>query len=315
MKVKKCFVFFLYFHILLNFLQLACTNTILKKNHKHEFNQYEDYIWTIIDEFNLENPFIVTNSMLDNNINFIKRFFSNGQFTNIYFNINDIQLKEQINQNIIVFLSDTQNVFDDIQSLLAHQIIFLLPEKQFHDLFDSISLQINHKIYFFKISTWEMYEKYVINDIHIKKKLGHIVDSPHSKKFVWNNDLNQDFIIRRSNFHGLTMKAIVEFRGTEMNANSKYKEHAPYYESNDTYLINGYSYGIFNDVLQELQYQLNFTTLLYKHRKVTWGDMYKQPNGSLRGTGMLGLVFYGKADLIVAPLGTIHILHHHFFKI
>ena len=291
-------------------LQLPCTNTIWKTFRKHEFDQY-DYIWTLIDEFHLENPFIVTNSMFYYNLNFIKSFFNNGQFTNIYLDINDIQLKEQINKNIIVFLSDTQTFTDNIEHLLANQIIFMLPDEYFYNVFDSVSLQIDQKIYFFKLSSWEMFEKYTVNDVEIKRKLGHILDSG-SKKFVWDNDLNQNFIVRRSNFLGLTMKAMVEFRGTEMNANSKYKKMAPYYKNNDTYLINGYSYGILNDVLQELQNQLNFTTLLYKKRKVTWGDMYKQPNGSLHGTGIVGLVFYRKADLIVAPLGTIHILHHHF---
>ena len=294
----------------LDSLQLACTNTIWKAFPKHEFDQH-DYIWTLIDEFHLENPFIVTNSILDYNLNFIKSFFDNGQFTNIYLNISDVHFKEPNNQNIIVFLSDTQTFTDNIQHLLANQIIFMLPDKYFYNFFDSISLQIDHKIYFFKLSSWEMYEKYTVNDVEIKRKLGHIIDSD-SKKFVWYDNSNQDFIKRRSNFQGLTMKAMVEFRGTEMNANSKYKKMAPYYKSNDTYLINGYSYGILNDVLQELQYQLNFTTLLFKKRKVTWGDMYKQMNGSLHGTGIVGLVFYGKADLIVAPLGTIHIFHRHF---
>ena len=32
-------------------------------------------------------------------------------------------------------------------------------------------------------------------------------------------------------------------------------------------IVNGYTYGLFQDVLEELETQLNFTTLLYKNKK------------------------------------------------
>ena len=49
--------------------------------------------------------------------------------------------------------------------------------------------------------------------------------------------------------------------------------------------VNGYTYGIFNDVLEALQSQLNFTSNLYKRKKTAWGYIFPQPNGTFRGTG------------------------------
>ena len=49
--------------------------------------------------------------------------------------------------------------------------------------------------------------------------------------------------------------------------------------------VNGYTYGIFNDVLEALQSQLNFTSNLYKRKKTAWGYIFPQPNGTFTGTG------------------------------
>ena len=51
--------------------------------------------------------------------------------------------------------------------------------------------------------------------------------------------------------------------------------------------VNGYTYGIFNDVLEALQSQLNFTSNLYKRKKTAWGYIFPQPNGTFRGTGSM----------------------------
>ena len=60
--------------------------------------------------------------------------------------------------------------------------------------------------------------------------------------------------------------------------------------------VNGYTYGIFNDVLEALQSQLNFTSNLYKRKKTAWGYIFPQPNGTLRGTGNIIFQFMHKKD-------------------
>ena len=69
--------------------------------------------------------------------------------------------------------------------------------------------------------------------------------------------------------------------------------------------MNGYTYGIFQDVLELLETQLNFSTTLYKRKEEAWGMIYPQPNGSFIGTGIIGDIFFKRADLAVAALGNV----------
>ena len=52
------------------------------------------------------------------------------------------------------------------------------------------------------------------------------------------------------------------------------------------FVVNGYTYGLFQDVLEELESKLNFSTLLYKNKKDEWGFVYPQSDGTFRGTGI-----------------------------
>ena len=123
-----------------------------------------------------------------------------------------------------------------------------------------------------------------------------------TNQFQWEVNISSDFIKRRSNFHGLVLKGVVNFLGFEMNAYASYLKNAPYFSNNETYDVTGFTYGLFHDVLDILQDSLNFTTVLYKRKDGAWGYIYPQPNGSYVGTGLIGDVFFGKADIAVAPL-------------
>ena len=79
---------------------------------------------------------------------------------------------------------------------------------------------------------------------------------------------------------------MVEFTGSMVGADPDYVNKAPYFPNNQTYLVNGYTYGKYNDVLETLQSQLNFTTDLYKRKETAWGYIYPQPNGTYIGTGI-----------------------------
>ena len=51
----------------------------------------------------------------------------------------------------------------------------------------------------------------------------------NDNKFVWENDITPDFVTRRSNFHGLTLKAMVEVSGTNMALRENYITEAKFY--------------------------------------------------------------------------------------
>ena len=60
--------------------------------------------------------------------------------------------------------------------------------------------------------------------------------------------------------------------------------------------------GIYHDVLQEIESQLNFTMALYKRKGGGWGNVYPQNNGSYKATGMIGDIFFKRAEFVVAPI-------------
>ena len=191
-----------------------------------------------------------------------------------------------------------------LQKIKTLTVVVIWNNVQFDKLFNLVKLEINQEIYFFKWSTNQMFETYVINGKLIKRKLGFM--DPKTLEFIWESGQNPDFFQRRSNFHGITLRGMVEFRGLNLNADPKYLQNAPFYSNNQTYLVNGYIYGLMYDILEELQNKLNFTTLLYKRKKPTWGYVYPQPNGSYIGTGMVGDIFFKRSDIIVAPLGMVY---------
>ena len=65
----------------------------------------------------------------------------------------------------------------------------------------------------------------------------------------------------------------------------------------DTFLL-----GIYHDVLQELESQLNFTTALFKRKDGGWGNVYPQNDGSYKAPGMIGDIFFKRADIVLAAV-------------
>ena len=83
-------------------------------------------------------------------------------------------------------------------------------------------------------------------------------------------------------------------------ADSRYREKVPYFKNNGTYQVNGFTDGLCHDILMTLQDRLNFTTMLYKKKKDVFGFInYK--NGTYEGTGMIGDIFFKRAEIGIAP--------------
>ena len=266
--------------------------------------QYE-YIPTIIDEFELDNLHLI-GSLNEINLPLMKPLFANGVFLHISSDIHQPLQKKSNTTSAIVFLSYHQNVTEkfhlELQENPYFNLILISHGHQFEDLLNAIAIQtkINQKIFIFKKNSQEFYEAYTVNNFVVKKKLGEI--DVITNQFQWEVNINRNFIKRRSNFHGLLLKGVVQFSGLDMNANASYLVNAPYFSSNGTYEVTGFTYGLFNDVLDILQDCLNFTTVLYKRKEVAWGYIYPQPNGSYVGTGLIGDIYFGNADIAVAPL-------------
>ena len=113
-------------------------------------------------------------------------------------------------------------------------------DKEFGELYNLIDASIDKNIILIKVSSMETFEVYSINGNQVVRKLGKFNEV---YKFVWANDINRNFIERRSNFLGLQLKAVTEKHANDLILDSRYKKDAPYFANNDTFWVNGYTSG------------------------------------------------------------------------
>ena len=109
------------------------------------------------------------------------------------------------------------------------------------------------------------------------------------------------FVRRRSNFHGLVLKGLVETWLTTMIVDDNYQKSSPYFPQNKTYLVNGFTSGLIHDIWQILEHRLNFTSLLYKPENIVWGNVEKLSNGNYSITGIFDPIHKGRVDAVLLP--------------
>ena len=262
------------------------------------------YISTIIKEFRFKNPHLV-GSMNVFPLGIIKSLSKDGNFVNIRTQIEEPQIIKNVTVNTIVSLGSHSENLEQILNLSKNpfnRVILISQNAKVVELLSAIAQKTNihQNVFILKNDTQELYEAYKINDFVVKRKLGYI--DLLSNNFNWEKDMNPNFIKRRADFHGIVLKGMVEFAGSNMNADISYQEKASFFPNNQTYQVTGFTYGLFDEVMKILQDRLNFTTELYKKKKAGWGYIYPQPNGSYKGTGIIGDIFFKRADIALAPL-------------
>ena len=262
-----------------------------------------DLLFPITKEFHIKHITIIKDERFDD-ARIMKLAFESAQFINICKDLKKVPSTIDVTSHMLIHINPENNFERDLQYLLKKQQIMVMlisHDEQFQKIYNNLELEINHQVFLLNESSQEIYETYIVNNQHIRRKLGHIEKSIN--EFIWTENVNPNFYKRRANFHGLALKAVTEFSGLNMNAHSNYIKNAPFYSNNQTFLVNGYIYGFFNDLLHLLEYKLNFTTSIYKRKgKTIWGFIYPQSNGSYIGTGIVGDIFFERADIAVAPL-------------
>ena len=262
-----------------------------------------DFILPLKDHFYINNPFIISESRFNDEMNLFKKFSNHGEYVSFKKSSADISGKSRFKSDIILIPNSFKEFVNEVDYLKPYQnkIIAILDSILFEQVLEKIGLEINQEIYFVKASTNEIFESYIINDVGIKRKLGKLCKD----EFVWEPDITLSFIARRSNFQGLILTAFTEEGGRDLMIDSKYRKIAPYFESNQTYLVNGFISGMHHDILKLLELNLNFTTLLYKPKKTVWGFV-SSDNGTITGTGMIGKIYKKQADFILANVALIY---------
>ena len=261
------------------------------------------YLSLIKEEFQIKHIIIIKNESFEDT-KMMKQAFEYSQFIKIFRDSKQIPKTNDESPHILVYIYPKYNFEKELKYLLIKKqilVMLILNDEQFPQIYNHLKLEISNQVFILKESSNQMYETYIINNQHIKRKLGHI--NLNTTKFIWNRNVDSNFYKRRANFHGLVLKAMTEFEGLSMNAHSTYINNAPFFSNNQTFLVNGYTYGLFNDLLHTLENKLNFTTMIYKRKEISWGHISPQSNGSYIGTGIVGDVFFGRADIVVTSLG------------
>ena len=119
-------------------------------------------------------------------------------------------------------------------------MVVICNDKEFEEIYQLINATIDKNIFIIKVSSKETFEVYSINGNQVIRKLGHF-NEVH--KFFWANEIDRDFINRRSNFLGLQLKSMTDGYANFLILDSRYKKDAPYFANNDTYFVNGYTLG------------------------------------------------------------------------
>ena len=271
------------------------TKVIFFSLHFCAAQSYGGEIQELLSEFDIKHSNIIRSSSINKDKTLLKELSYLDNYSKALWS-NDINME---NKNIV--LINTNKIRQqDIQWFLNHNQFYkmLIIDINGSKSYEELSMNIGQEVYFYDETTTEVLEAYEINDVKVRSILGHYHVKNNS--FTWNPSKNQNIFRRRANFYGMKLKGMLEHATPSIFINNKYKEYARFFKSNETYLMNGFVKGINIDVLEHLQDCLNFTMLLYKRKVESFGYVKDWENGTLTGTGMMGDIFFKKADMIIS---------------
>ena len=157
-------------------------------------------------------------------------------------------------------------------------------------MIEGLSTEINQEIQFVNTETWEVYEHYTVNNEKIQTKLG-VFD----KNFRFIPTTLQSFVQRRGNFHRYNLKAITEEEIPYIKIDLSL---ANYDETNQVYDVTQKVEGMYYDIFQILQEQLNFTASIHKRKDGKWGPITKLENGTILTAGIASSITSGFAEIV-----------------
>ena len=228
-----------------------------------------------------------------NQINLFKTFFKKGEFV----------WTNSSHSNTVLYYStlDMKNVsLEKLEELLFQVDRALIVVKHIkEELSGTFDIKISQRVYFLDESTLEVFEVYGINKERIIQKVGALAST---FKFKWTTEPN--FLKRRSNFNGISLVGMTNDEGKSIYWDQKFLKNKEnfYISENKTYNVTDHVQGIYIDVLKLLEAKHNFSTQLYHREDQQWGTIVSYPNGSYQGIGLVGDLFFKRADLVIAPL-------------
>ena len=262
-------------------------------------NEDIDFLKSIMKNFNMKNAIIVKDAYLKTKHLLMKEMFLENQLCQISNNVHDLNLESRrLNHDVVIYVNDIDDINDHLNFIINYSSTLVLIVKETFE--NIIQLPMDKRVFIIMEFSKEVFESYYIKEAKIQTKLGKFLKG--TLEFQWEPGVVKDFIERRSNFQGQSLKIMTEAAGNDIIFPSNYRSYAPYFQNNETYHVTYLTKGLYVDVLLMLQSQLNFTFELYNRKDMGWGSVTPNSNGSFEATGMVSDVFYNRADLIVAGI-------------
>ena len=167
---------------------------------------YSNIIGPISQEFKMKNLTLVKSPSFQD-VALFKMLITNNLTVSIEYE-NSLKVRKRIanQQNSFIFMSSDGNFTEELQAYVKFQsiaVIVISEDQLFENIMSSLNVQINKEVYLFKISSSQLFETYHVNDVHVKRLLGHF--KPKSRIFTWEENVDQNPITRRSDFQGLIL--------------------------------------------------------------------------------------------------------------
>ena len=254
----------------------------------------------ICEEFEVKNATIISKQEKSYEVEIMKSFSEDYKYTKFIQEFGHLfDLENHESEDFLVFLNNITETNKLMNQLKRFQSVIVVSNQMKEQLrMTNVNFNLDKRVYFYDTISNDLFEAYAVNGKKISRKLGKVIQN----KFIWDPNSNSNFEKRRSNFQGIHLTAMTEREGTDLILDEEYSKKAPFFKSNQTYLVNDFMNGLYHDILLELQMQLNFSTSVFKRKVESWGFVYEEPNSTFRVTGMVGDLFSKKVDLVIAPL-------------
>ncbi len=170
----------------------------------------------------------------------------------------------------------------------------------------STSFRIDQEVFMINTNTWEMRESYVVNGQHMDLLVGNYTWHLASRASFLYKDENHWMRAlgkRRTDLFGQHLSVMTDEDYPYTTLDPDFESKAVFHEKNGTYELTGFVTGLYQEILDLLAKELNFTYTLYKRQDRVWGaigedgkpegilgDLWKEENG---------------ADLVAAAFGMI----------
>ncbi|XP_059096595.1 glutamate receptor ionotropic, kainate glr-3-like [Tigriopus californicus] len=201
-----------------------------------------------------------------------------------------------LDQNVIVCAQDVGGPLNQwlhsFPSLGTRKPVLIVTEKAKE--YNATYSVINQRVYFLGLDTLKLSERYQVNERKIQRNLAQINHNSNSvTSFV-----TIGFLPRRSNFHGLNLKAMIGNQSPFLNIQGASEEQilTPTGDFMTRFPFDQVT-GSFKDVMVIMAKELNFSVSYFQRRDLNWGN---KVNGTW--SGMVSTLLKGEADFIGASL-------------